>query len=128
VESGNENGTFDLGLLGLVEEEGATMLQALLPLISEDATRISDLISVVRQDGDWFYFCGTQPVFQHREGDLRSFRMFTAQLCVQGACKQADIIKALAFPRAAFCGVSRSIAKKASRGFTKRVEVAGRRS
>ena len=70
------------------------MPQALLPLISENASRISELISVVQQDGHWFYFCGTQPVFQHEEGDLRSFRMFTAQLCVQGACKQVDIIKA----------------------------------
>ena len=70
------------------------MPQALLPLISDDASRISDLISVVRRDGQWFYFCGTQPVFQHREGDLRSFRMFTAQLCVQGACKQAEIVRA----------------------------------
>jgi transposase len=76
------------------EEEGATIPQALLPLIAEDATRISDLISVVRQDGQWFYFCGTQPVFQHAEGDQRAFRMFTAQLCVQRACKQAEIIKA----------------------------------
>jgi transposase len=76
-----------------IEEEGATIPQALLPLIPEDATRISDLISVVRQDGQWFYFCGTQPVFQHAEGDLRSFRMFTAQLCVQRACAQAEIIK-----------------------------------
>ncbi len=70
------------------------MPQPLLPLISEDATRLSDLISVVRQDGQWFYFCGTQPVFQHAEGDLRAFRMFTSQLCVQRACKQAEIIKA----------------------------------
>ena len=70
------------------------MPQALLPLVAEDASRISDLISVVRQGGQWFCFCGTQPVFQHAEGDLRSFRMFTAQLCVQGACRQAQIIKA----------------------------------
>lgn len=75
------------------EEEGVTIPQALLPLVAEDATRINDLISVVRQDGQWFYFCGTQPVFQHAEGDLRSFRMFTAQLCVQRACKQTEIIK-----------------------------------
>jgi transposase len=70
------------------------MPQALLPLVAEDATRISDLISVVRQDGQCFYFCGTQPIFQHAEGELKAFRMFTAQLCVQGAVKQADIIKA----------------------------------
>jgi transposase len=70
------------------------MPQALLPLIPDDATRISDLISVVRQDRKWFYFCGTQAVFQHDQDDLKSFRMFTAQLCSQGACKQVDIIKA----------------------------------
>jgi len=33
-------------------------------------------------------------VFQHDEGDLRSFRMFTAQLCVQRTCKLVEIIKA----------------------------------
>ena len=70
------------------------MPQALLPLIADDATRISDLMSVVRQDGHWFYFCGTQAVFQHAESDLKTFRMFTAQLCVQIACSQAQIIKA----------------------------------
>jgi transposase len=69
------------------------MPQALLPLIAEDATRISDFISVVRQEGQWFYFCGTQCVFQHPEHDLKSFRMFTAQLCVQQACTQAQIVK-----------------------------------
>ncbi len=89
------------------------MPQALLPLISEDATRISDLISVVRQDGQWFYFCGTQPVFQHDESDLRSFRMFTAQLCVQGACKQADIIKAFGVSKSS---VLRSVNKYLEEG------------
>jgi transposase len=64
-----------------------------LPLIADGATRISDLISVVRENGRWIYFCGTQPVFQHAEGDRRSFRMFTAQLICQGACRQVDIVR-----------------------------------
>ena len=89
------------------------MPQALLPLVAEDATRISDLISVVRQGGQWFYFCGTQPVFQHAEGDLRSFRMFTAQLCVQGACKQADIIRAFGVSKSS---VLRSVKKYRQEG------------
>lgn len=89
------------------------MPQALLPLISEDATRISDLMNVVRQDGQWFYFCGTQPVFQHDESDLRSFRMFTAQLCVQGACKQAEIIKAFGVSKSS---VPRSVNKYLEEG------------
>jgi transposase len=95
------------------EEEGATIPQALLPLISQDATRISDLISVVRQDGQWFYFCGTQPVFQHAEADLRSFRMFTAQLCVQRACKQAEILKAFGVSKSS---VLRSVNKYREEG------------
>ena len=70
------------------------MTQALLPLVAEGATRINDLISFVRQEGQWVYFCGTQPVFEHAEGDRKAFRMFTAQLCAQGTVKQADIIRA----------------------------------
>ena len=62
-------------------------------MIPDGATPINDLISVVRQDDGWTYFCGVQPVFQHAENDRRAFRMFTAQLCCQGACTQAEILR-----------------------------------
>ncbi len=65
-----------------------------MPLIADGATRISDLISVARENDQWIYFCGTQPVFQHAEIDHRAFRMFTAQLICQGACRLADIVRA----------------------------------
>ncbi len=104
----NQNDTFNLLDFGFVEEEGATMQQVLLPLIAEDATRISDLISIVQRDGKWFYFCGTQPVFQHAQDDLQSFRMFTSQLCEQGACKQAEIISAFGVSKSS---VLRSVKK-----------------
>ena len=78
---------------GTHQEEG-TIPQALLPLIADGATRISDLISVVRENGQWIYFCGVQPLFQHPENDRRSFRMFTAQLVCLGACRQVDIVRA----------------------------------
>jgi hypothetical protein len=64
-----------------------------LPLIADGATRISHLISVVREDGQWIYFCGMQPVFQHAETDHRAFQMFTAQLICQGACRLKDIVR-----------------------------------
>ncbi len=69
------------------------MPQALLPMIPDGATQISDLISVVRQDKQWTYFCGINPVFVHPEKDRKSFRMFTAQLISEGQCKQSDIIR-----------------------------------
>jgi hypothetical protein len=65
-----------------------------LPLIADGATRISNSISVVRENGQWIYFCGVQPVFQHAESDRRAFRMFAAQLICQGACRQTDIVRA----------------------------------
>jgi hypothetical protein len=65
-----------------------------LPLIADGATRITDLISVVRENGHWIYFCGAQPVFQHAETDCRAFRMFTAQLICQGACRLKGIVQA----------------------------------
>jgi transposase len=64
-----------------------------LPLIADGATRISDLISVARENDQWIYFCGAQPVFQHAENDRRSFQMFTAQLICQVACRQVDILR-----------------------------------
>ena len=71
-----------------------------LPLIAEGATPVNELISVVQEDGQWVYFCGTQPIFEHAEGDRKAFRMFTAQLCGQGVVKQAHVMRAF--------GVSRS--------------------
>jgi hypothetical protein len=68
------------------------MPQALLPLVPHGATPINDLLSVVRDGGQWTYFLGVRPVFAHDEDDQRSFRMFTAQLVCQGACQQTDIV------------------------------------
>lgn len=69
------------------------MPQALLPMIPDGASPISDRVSVVRQDEQWTYFVGLQPVFEHPADDRRAFRMFTAQLCCQEACTQAEIIR-----------------------------------
>ncbi len=69
------------------------MSQTLLPMPPVGATSISETISVVREDKKWTYFCGVDPIFDHREDDRRTFRMFTAQLCCQGACTQAQIMR-----------------------------------
>ena len=69
------------------------MPQTLLPIIPHGATEINEIISVVRENRQWTYFYGLMPVFQHLENDRRSFRMFTAQLCCQGTCTQAQIVR-----------------------------------
>jgi transposase len=84
-------------------------------MIPDGATRINDLISVVQQDEHWVYFYGIQPVFQHPKDDRRSFRMFTAQLCCQGACTQAQIMRTFGVSKNS---VIRSVAKYRREGIS----------
>jgi transposase len=77
-------------------------------MIPHGSTPISDLVSVVRESQRWTYFCGVQPVFQHPGDERESFRMFTAQLCCQGACTQAQIIRTFGVSKNS---VGRSVAK-----------------
>lgn len=69
------------------------MPQTILPLIPYGATKITDFVSVWRNDDRWTYFLGTHPIYFHKAQDLRMFRMVTAQLIDSGACRQADVIK-----------------------------------
>ena len=84
------------------------MPQALLPLVPDGATPINSLFSVVREGGQWTYFLGIHPVFQHAEEDSRAFRMFTAQLICQGSCLQSEVVRAFGV---AAISVKRSVKK-----------------
>lgn len=70
------------------------MPQTLLPVYPTDATPINDIISFCKRDGSIYYFHGSLPIFTHAENDLKSFRMFTSQLAVNGTCRQAEIVRA----------------------------------
>ena len=70
------------------------MPQALLPLVPDGASSINDRISVIRENRQWTYLCGVDAVFRHPEDERQAFRMFTAQLVCQGACRQVDIVRA----------------------------------
>lgn len=70
------------------------MPQVIYPLYPEDSTPINEVISFAKREGQVYYFQGCLPVFSHGEEDLRSFRMFTSQLVVNGNCKQVEIVKA----------------------------------
>jgi transposase len=70
------------------------MPQTLLPIFPAEATAINELISFCKRDGSVYYFHGCLPVFTHAEGDLKSFRMYTSQLVVNGTCTQAELVRA----------------------------------
>jgi len=68
------------------------MLQELLPVYRQDSTRINDYLAYAKEDGKIWYFNATMPIFSHPEECKASFRMFTSQLCVNGNCRQVDIV------------------------------------
>lgn len=80
-------------------------MQAILPLLPEGSTPITQTLSVCRREGKWYYFCGIEPVFHHAEADRKTFQMYTSQLVETGECRQSDIVRAF--------GVSASSVKRA---------------
>ncbi len=70
------------------------MPQTLLPIFSSDSTSVNEIIYVQKKDGMIYYFHGCLPVFSHAEEDLKSFRLITSSLVVNGSCTQMDIVRA----------------------------------
>ncbi len=67
------------------------MPQMLLPIFSKDVTLINQLIGYAKRDGRVYYFNGQMPIFVHDERDQDSFKMFMAQLYVNGNTTQSEI-------------------------------------
>ena len=70
------------------------MPQMQFPFFPEGVTHITPLLAFSRQDGRVTYFNGDMPIFIHDAEDMDSFRMITAQFCVNGNTRQVDIIRA----------------------------------
>jgi hypothetical protein len=89
------------------------MPQQILPLIPCGATQINDLVSVFRDEINWTYYYSTHPIYSHKKGDHRMFRMIIAQMVEAGACRQIDIIKTFGVSKSS---VNRSVKKLRSGG------------
>lgn len=70
------------------------MPQLNLPLFKEDMTLINSFVGFQERNGKVYYFNGSMPVYQHPKNDLKSFRLFTSQLVVNGNARQIEIVKA----------------------------------
>lgn len=70
------------------------MLQTQMPLFPEGVTPITPLLAFSQQDGRVTYFNAGLPVFVHDEDDLASFRMITAQFCINGTTQQVELVRA----------------------------------
>ena len=70
------------------------MPQMLLPMFPAEATSINPLLGYCRKDDMVYYFNGMMPIFSHAVNDLKSFRLITSQLIVNGNATQKDIVDA----------------------------------
>ncbi len=70
------------------------MAQLQLPIFPEGMTQINTNLGFVKKEGTVTYIYGSLPVFSHDVDDMRTFRMFTSQLYVNGSASQAEICRA----------------------------------
>jgi len=70
------------------------MPQGQLPFFPHGVTEITQVLAFKKEDNKVTYINGLMPVFVHDEEDVASFRMITAQFCVNGFVKQAEIVRA----------------------------------
>ena len=70
------------------------MPQMHLPMFPHGVTSITPELAVQKREGQVTYFNGHMPIFLHEEHDVRTFRMITAQFCVNGNVTQMEIVRA----------------------------------
>jgi transposase-like protein len=74
------------------------MPQAQLPIFPTGTTTITRELAFEKRDGKVVYFNGHLPVFTHEVSDLKSFRLFTTQLIINGSASQGEISRAFGVP------------------------------
>jgi transposase-like protein len=93
------------------------MPQMQLPFFPEGVTHITPLLAFRKEGGRVVYFNGSMPVFVHDEADLASFRMITAQFCVNGNAKQAEIAQAFGVAKISLKRAVKRYREEGPRGF-----------
>ena len=70
------------------------MPQLQLPLFPHGSVHLTPDLAVLRQDDTVTYVHGSLPVFQHRAADVKSFRLITSQLYLNGRGVPKDYVRA----------------------------------
>lgn len=93
------------------------MPQLQLPFFPEGITLVNQNIGFMRKDCTITYVYGNLPVFTHDIGDMRSFRMITSQLYVNGSASQAEICRAFGVSKASVLRSVKLYREKGMGGF-----------
>ena len=93
------------------------MPQLQLPIFPAGITEINNQIAVEKREGMVYYVHGHLTVFQHGEGDVRAFRLFTSQMIVNGTVKPKDIVRAFGVPMVTVKRYVKVMRERGSEGF-----------
>jgi hypothetical protein len=93
------------------------MPQLQLPIFPAGIIEINNQIAVENREGMVYYVYGHLPVFQHGEGDVRAFRMFTSQMIVNGTVKPKEIVRAFGVPMVTVKRYLKVMRERGSEGF-----------
>lgn len=74
------------------------MPQIQMPIFPQGTTHINPNIAFECKEGKVCYWNGHLPVFLHAQEDIRTFRLFTTQLVVNGSATQGEIARAFGIP------------------------------
>ncbi|MCP4208131.1 MAG: helix-turn-helix domain-containing protein [Shimia sp.] len=100
------------------------MPQMHLPLFPDGVEHITPELAFEKKAGQITYFNGHMPVFIHDEQDIATFRMITAQFCINGNATQADISRAFGVT---LISVKRAVKRYREKGVSGFYEEAKRR-
>ena len=70
------------------------MHQEQLPMYPSGVVEVAGHITFQKENNVITYFNYSMPIFHHAADDIRTFRLITSELYVQGHVKQADIARA----------------------------------
>jgi len=91
--------------------------QLILPMIPAGVTEINNLVCVFLGEDKWTYFIGTHPIYSHKSGDQRMFRLVTSQLIDSGTCRQVDILNAFGVSKSSVIRALRKFREQGAEGF-----------
>ena len=94
-------------------------MSPLLPMIPGGASQISGMLSVFysTSDDSWQYSYGLMPIFLHAKNDHASFKLITAQLISQGACRIVDVSRAFGVPEISLKRSVKAFREKGAQAF-----------
>ena len=95
------------------------MPQVQMPFFPQGVTQINNLLAVRRQSEDVTYYSGNLQLYCHEADDSVSFRMITAQFCVNGVARQSDIARTFGVPGLAVKRAVKLYRQEGTKGFYK---------